>query len=87
MTDLPTPTPDFEPATVAQLMQLDPLSLSNQDLDRIIESLRASRAKFVLGNIKAGTPAAKKSKTQLKEEAALEVVGGKLDLGALGLDL
>jgi hypothetical protein len=87
MTDLPTPTPDLEPATVAQLMQLDPLSLSNQDLDRIIESLRASRAKFVLGNVKAGTPPAKKNKTQLKEEAALEIAGGKLDLGALGLDL
>jgi len=73
--------------TVAQLMQRDPLSLSDQDLDRIVESLRASRAKFVAGNKTAGKPEAKKSKTQLKEEAALAIVGGKLDLGALGLDL
>lgn len=85
MTDTPAPTEPLH--TVAQLMQLDPLGLSDQDIDRIVESLRASRAKFVLGNKMAGKPQAKKTKTQLKEEAALEAVGGKLDLSALGLDL
>jgi len=73
--------------TVAQLMQADPLGLSDQDIDRIVESLRASRKKFVAGNTTAGKPQAKKSKTQLKEESALKAAGGKLDLKDLGLDI
>ena len=79
MNDAPNALP-----TVATLMTIDPLKLSAQDLDRIIESLRASRKKFVQGSLTAGKPEAKKSKTQLKEEAALQTVG-KLDLSSLGL--
>lgn len=38
-----------------ELMDRDPLDLSDEDLDGIIEYLRAQRVNFLAGNKKAGT--------------------------------
>lgn len=83
MPDIPeTPASD---ETVAELMARDPLKLSDQDLTKIIDNLRAKRVRFVVGDRSAGKPQAKKSAAQLKGEAALAAAGGKLDLSDLGL--
>lgn len=59
-----------EQTPIAELMARDPLLLSEQDLDTIIEDLRKSRSRFVLaGDKKVGTPAARKSKAQVAREA------------------
>ena len=77
-------TPE-ETATVAELMARDPLKLSDQDLTKIIKHLRSKQRQFVLGNKAAGKPAKKQTKADKAGEAAMEVVGGKLDLSDLGL--
>jgi len=56
---------------LAELMSRDPLSLSDQDLDEIIATLRKARANYTLG-VKAEKP---------KATAKLD----KIDLTALGL--
>jgi len=72
--------------TVSELFARDPLSLSNQDLDTIIASLRASRKRFIQGDITAGKPEAKKSAAQKKREATMKEVGDIDDLlGDLGI--
>ena len=75
-------TPDE--TAVAELFSRDPLALSEQDLDRIIERLRSQRARYVQGNVSAGKPASKKTAAEKKGEAALKTVGD-IDLGDLGL--
>lgn len=64
-----------------ELMNRDPLSLTSQDLDMIVKGLREQRSKFVLGDKKVGTPAARKSPATKKGEAALSLLEGlNLDL-------
>lgn len=64
--------------SIAELMARDPLQLSDQNIDTIIEDLRKSRSRFVLtDDKKVGTPAARKSKAQVQREAN----------AALGLDM
>lgn len=59
-----------EGASIAELMDRDPLLLSSSDLDAIIADLRASRSRFVLvGDKKIGTPAARKTGAQVQREA------------------
>lgn len=70
--------------TVAELFNRDPLTLSEQDLMTIINSLRDSRKKFVAGSMTAGKPAAKKTAADKKVEAIKKSVGD-IDLGDLGL--
>lgn len=67
-----------ERASIAELMDRNPLKLSDHDLDQIISELRAARSRFALnGDKKVGTPAAKKGPTQLARDAR----------NALGLDV
>jgi hypothetical protein len=70
--------------TVSELFARDPLSLSDQDLNAIIANLRASRQRFIQGDITAGKPEAKKSAAQVKREALAKEVGD-IDLSDLGL--
>ena len=59
-----------EQTPIAELLARDPLLLSTQDLDRIIDDLRHSRSRFVLtDDKKIGTPAARKSGAQKDREA------------------
>lgn len=61
---------DQPQTSIAELMAMDPLKHSEQDLTAIIEDLRKSRARFVLvGDKKVGTPAARKSGAQKNREA------------------
>ncbi len=49
---------------VAELFARDPLSLTTEDIDRIIEEMRQARARFLIGDKKAGKvpePKAKKA--------------------------
>lgn len=72
--------------TVSELFARDPLLLSAQDVDAIIDNLRKSRAKFIQGDITAGKPEIKKSAAQKKREAIAAEVGDIGDLlGDLGL--
>lgn len=59
---------------LAELMQRDPIKVSDQDLDAIILRLRQARAQYNLGAKGAGNP-----KKTTKTKAAT------IDLGALGL--
>jgi CO dehydrogenase/acetyl-CoA synthase alpha subunit len=69
-----------EQTPIAELMARDPLHLSDQDLDAIIEDLRKSRSRFVLtDDKKVGTPAARKSTAQNKREAAEKLLDVPLD--------
>jgi len=70
--------------TVTELFARDPLSLSVQDLDVIIASLRVSRARFIQGDAKAGTPEVKKSSAKKAAEATVAALGD-VDLSDLGL--
>jgi hypothetical protein len=64
-----------EPTPIADLMGRDPLLLSTQDLDRIIDDLRKSRIRFVQADDKKiGTPAARKTKAQTDREARAKVL-------------
>jgi hypothetical protein len=47
---------------LAELFKRDPLSMSKQDIEQIVEKLRASRMQFVLGDKTAGKTAAAKPK-------------------------
>jgi len=78
-----TPTEPLE-STIAELYSRDPLKLSDQDLDRIIERLRTQRARYAQGNMTAGKPEVKKSAAQKKREAITRALG-PVDLSALGL--
>lgn len=71
-----------EETPIAELFARDPLSLSDQDIDAIIDRLRTQRKRFVLGDKTAGNP--KGLKKTAKEEAASKIVGD-IDLGELGL--
>ncbi len=69
-----------EQPSIAELMARDPLLLSEQDLDAIIDDLRKSRSRFVLADDKKiGTPAARKSGAQKNREAVAKAV----DLSAI----
>tara|TARA_R110000868_G_scaffold307378_1_gene568830 strand:+ start:3714 stop:3947 length:234 start_codon:yes stop_codon:yes gene_type:complete len=77
----------MELTPVSELFARDPMSLSDQDLDTIINTLRSQRHKFVLGDSKAGnmkpkTP--KQAAATAKEKAAVEAAGD-ISLDDLGL--
>lgn len=84
------PTPNLEgvaeavcvsaPTPLAELMALDPLSLTRDDprLLVLIEAFRVGRAGYEAGNKKAGS-------TKPKAAKAAKGATPKLDLGALGL--
>lgn len=73
-------SPVSEQTPIAELMSSDPLSLTDQDLDRIIAELRTQRSRFVLtDDKKIGTPASRKSKAQIEREKNR----GLLDAGAI----
>tara|TARA_R110000868_G_scaffold274194_1_gene533416 strand:+ start:1219 stop:1458 length:240 start_codon:yes stop_codon:yes gene_type:complete len=72
---------DLTELSIAELMDSDPLHLTTRDKDRLILYFRESRKKFVLGNMTAGKPEAKKTVASKKNlELAKDV-----DLGELGL--
>ena len=67
---------------IAELFARDPLDLAKQDIQKIIEVLRAKRKRFKAGDKTAGrtTP----TKSSIAQAKAQEVTG-KLDLDDLGL--
>jgi hypothetical protein len=44
------------PNALRELMELDPLELTDENIDTIIEGYRGLRAKYNLGDTKAGSP-------------------------------
>lgn len=76
-------------SSIGELMQRDPLNLTNQDLDVIIAGLRKQRHLFVAENNKTvGKPEVRKSAAQKgKEEAAAKIAAAGIDLDDLFKDL
>ena len=68
-------------STVAELFARDPMSLSDQDIDKIVTHLRAQRARYVQGDMTAGRT---KPKAPPKPSAT-SALNLDLDLGDLGL--
>jgi len=66
-----SPLASADPSSLEELFSKDPLDLQSQDLDRIIETLRAQRAKFLAMPEKA--PAKRTAKAPL----AKAELGGK----------
>ena len=64
---------------IAELFDRDPLSLSEQDLDTIIKTLRDQRASFKLGEKAAGKQPAKPKEKKVVSKAT------SIDLASLGL--
>lgn len=60
---------------LAELFARDPLQLSNDDLDKIIEKMRSMRASFNAGNMKAGS-----TKPQTEKQKFASGLDLKLDL-------
>lgn len=60
---------DIPPADFADLINRDPRILSDDDLDKIIGTLRSARHKFVAGNKQAGS-----TKALTGEKAALNKI-------------
>ena len=62
---------------IAELFRRDPLKLSDQDIDQIIEQFRSSRHQFNKGNMKAGStkPLTEKQKTakEMSEKVNLDI--------------
>ena len=63
--------------TLAELFTKDPLQMTDQDLDRIIEYNRQTRAAYLAGQKSAGNP--KKIKSE-KKSAPVQLDLGDLDL-------
>lgn len=59
------------------IMQQDPLKLSEQDIDAIVDTMRAARKQFNMGNVKAGST---KPKTEKEKALAGLNLSLKLDL-------
>lgn len=73
-----------EPQTdIATLMARDPLKLSDQDIDTIVETLRANRKRFKAGDAQAGSTKPKKETVVAKAAKESKSIIG--DLGDLGL--
>lgn len=64
---------------LSELFARDPLELSRQDINTIVEEMRKRRGQFALGNMKAGStkPLTEKQKTVA---AIADKMGLKLDL-------
>lgn len=71
-----------EQTDIAELFARDPLSLSDQDIDRLVEKFREMRGQYVLGNAMAGSTKPKTAKQKTVEDLA-----SKLDLSNLLGDL
>jgi len=70
---------------IAELFARDPLNLSSQDIDSIVNHLRSQRHRFIQGDMKAGTTKPRAvSKTTAKEGEALKAAGD-FNLDDLGL--
>ena len=63
------PDPTFDPA---KIFQTDPLNLTNEDIEQVIEVYRAKRNQFNLGDMKAGS--LKKSVPKALAGASKEVM-------------
>ena len=69
--------------TIAEIFLRDPLDLTKDDIQMVVQVLRDSRHKFLAGNKAAGTLNAPKPKTPTAKAAA--GLGGELSLGKLDL--
>lgn len=59
---------------IAELFARDPLSLTHEDIDSIIERMRQARTQFNLGNIRAGST--KPSKPSKRIEGLEDLLKG-----------
>lgn len=55
---------------LSELFARDPLTLTNPDIDRIIEQMRAARHQFNAGNMKAGSTKAPTEKQKQVSDLA-----------------
>jgi hypothetical protein len=62
--------------TLQELFDMDPLKLSDRDLDRIIEELRKDRARYITTGV--GTKQGKTAKAKEVDQAAVDLLS---DLG------
>jgi hypothetical protein len=65
---------------ISELFATDPLKLSEQDITKIVESIRGQRHRFVAGNKSAGSM--KPKTAAAKKGAAAAKITGKLDLSS-----
>ena len=63
---------------LSELFQRDPLSLTRDDLTKIVTELRSRRAQFALGAQKAGS-----MKAPTAKQKAIAGLGISLDLGSI----
>ena len=74
----PSPVERLDPKLIQELFDMDPLKLSDQDIDKIIAHLRADRAAFMM-------PAPAKPKKASASKSAV-VPLGEISLLDLGLE-
>ncbi len=74
-----SPLDSASPASIDELFDRDPELLTNEDVQRIVERLRAARKTFAEAE---ATPTKRGAKGKAP---AMSPTGGKLDLGQLGL--
>ena len=67
------------PNALRELMERDPLELTDENIDTIIAGYRGLRAKYNLGDTKAGSP---RPKTKPAALAGLDTDGLKSKLGS-----
>ena len=65
---------------IAALFALDPLQLTDENIDEIIRQFRNNRHAFNAGNRSAGS-----TKPKTAKQKAVEDLSAKIDLGSLGL--
>lgn len=73
----PSPLAEANPASLDELFSRDPLSLSNNDIARGVEALRAQRANWKIAEAQGKTkaPKAKKAKPDSAEVGSLDDIG------------
>lgn len=81
-----TPSTEEAPESISVLFARDPMGLSDQNIEQIVQYFRESRSRFVAGDIKAGSEKTAKAKPAAKPPKETKAIEGlELDLGDLGL--
>ena len=60
---------------IEELMERDPLNLTADDLDALIEYFRSTQAKYNLGNMSAGS-----TKPKTERQKQVSAIAAKIDL-------
>jgi hypothetical protein len=77
--ELPATPPDTIPeVTLRDLFEMDPLKLTDRDLDRIIAELRVDRARYMTTGVGTKSSSKAAAKTKEVDQAAVDLLS---DLG------